>query len=437
MTFNSLDFFIFFPVVWLLQLYAGRARWAIFLVASLAFYAFLKTPSLIIVLTFVIAVTYLCGCAINSGVTEHRRRLTFWSGVIINLAILMGMRYGSCLTEVLNTLLSLHMLVTMPVVTIGVSYYVFQAISYLADVYLHRSEPENHAGYLALYLCFFPKLLQGPLERSHDLLHQLKLPYRFDYENMRSGMLLFMWGLFKKVTIADRIGSFVDPVFSNVEAYSGLPVLLTVYLYAFQIYFDFSGYTDMALGSARLFNINLTQNFNSPYLATSMADFWRRWHISFSRWILDYIFTPLQMLWRNYGSTGTALALIITFLASGLWHGSQSGFITWGLLHGIYLAVGVWYRPYKKRVQKATGLKGTRLQTIWQTVFTFNLVCFAWIFFRAGTLTKGLIVFERMFNSSSKFDTTFYGKGPVEAAILVFLLLIMVLISQQFPVSIQ
>jgi D-alanyl-lipoteichoic acid acyltransferase DltB (MBOAT superfamily) len=184
----------------------------------------------------------------------------------------------------------------------------------------------------------------------------------------------------------------------------------------------------MALGVARLFNIHLTPNFHSPYLATSIADFWRRWHISFSRWLLDYLFTPLQMLWRNLGVSGTALALLVTFLASGLWHGSQSGFIVWGLLHGIYLATGIWYRPYKQKLHKALGVRGTSLLWVWQVVVTFNLVCGAWIFFRAGTLTAGMQVVRNIFSPSSTFDTSFYGRGPVEAAICATLLLSMALV---------
>ena len=428
MVFNSLDFFIFIPIVWLLQMFSGRHRWLTLLVASVFFYAGLSAPYLLLAITIVIGVTYGCALFMDGEAPRAGRRFAVWAGVASNLAILFGMRYFNLLETWINTIIQLHLPTDKHLVTIGVSYYVFQAISYLADVYLGRSKPEHHLGYLALYLGFFPKLLQGPLERAHDLLPQLKQPYQFNYENVRSGMVLFMWGLFKKVTIADRLGGFVDPVFLNIKDYSGIPVLMTVYLYAFQIYFDFSGYTDMALGVARMFNIHLTPNFNSPYLATSIADFWRRWHISFSRWILDYIFTPLQMLWRNHGTAGTALALIITFLASGVWHGSQSGFIVWGLLHGLYLAAGTWYRPYKKRLHKATGLTGTRKLAVWQTLVTFNLVCCAWIFFRAGTLTGGLRILDKIFSSSSKFDTSFYGRGPVEAAILATLLLAMALI---------
>jgi len=267
-----------------------------------------------------------------------------------------------------------------------VSYYVFQAISYLTDLYLEIEKPERHFGYFALYMAFFPKLLQGPIERSGDLLPQLKQPYRFDYENMRAGLLLFAWGLFKKVVIADRLGSRVDLVYNDVHAYSGFLQLLATYLYAFQIYWDFSGYTDMALGSAQLFNIRLRQNFNSPYLATSVSDFWRRWHISFSSWILDYIFKPLQMQWRDLRTWGTVLALLVTFLVSGIWHGASWGFVIWGLLHGVYLSSAVLFQPWQKKIAKRNKYDKTFAAKILRIFITFHLVSFAWIFFRANSL---------------------------------------------------
>jgi alginate O-acetyltransferase complex protein AlgI len=286
--------------------------------------------------------------------------------------------------------------------SIGVSYFSIQAISYLADVYLEIQEPESHIGYHALALVFFPKLLQGPIERAADLLPQLKKPYQFDYNAIRSGILLFVWGLFKKVVIADRLAHYADQVFNHVDSYTGLPLIIGTYAYAFQLYFDFSGYTHMARGTARLFGIELTENFNSPYLATSIADFWRRWHISFSRWILDYIFKPLQMSWRGWGKAGSALALLITFLISGLWHGLNYGYVVWGLLHGSYLATSIFYRPYQKRLHRWLGLSKSRWLRPWQVFVTFNMTSFAWIFFRCGAC-DGSHVVSRLFNFGDNY----------------------------------
>jgi D-alanyl-lipoteichoic acid acyltransferase DltB (MBOAT superfamily) len=209
---------------------------------------------------------------------------------------------------------------------------------------------------------------------------------------MRAGLLLFTWGLFKKVVIADRLGSGTDLVYDDVHAYTGLSLLLATYQYAFQIYCDFSGYTDMALGSAQLFNIRLRQNFNSPYLAESVSDFWRRWHISFSSWILDYIFKPLQMQWRGLRTGGTVLALLVTFGVSGIWHGASWGFVIWGLLHGVYLSAAVLSQPWRKKIAKKNKYDRSLAVRILRVFITFNLVSFAWIFFRANSLSDALYV---------------------------------------------
>lgn len=404
MPFNSLKYFLFLPVVYLVFYFVGeRARWCVLLAASLLFYAALNVPYLIIVLVLVAMITYAFGIWLDNAESAKTKRCLLWSGIATNVLILVAMKYLPFLSENLITLSAILRLDAQiqPIkafVAIGVSYYVFQAISYLFDIYLEIEKPERHFGYFALYLSFFPKLLQGPIERTGALIPQLKTKYEFNYDNMRFGMLLFTWGLFKKVVIADRLSLYVDAVYNDVHAFTGLPLLLATYVYAFQIYMDFSGYTDMALGSARLFNISLTQNFNSPYLATSVADFWRRWHITFSRWILDYIFKPLQMQWRNWNSWGTATALVVTFIISGIWHGASWGFIIWGGLHGIYMACSVWYKPYQKKLHKALRIEKSTLLKYWQIFITFNLVSFAWIFFRATNLSDARYVVSNIFS---------------------------------------
>jgi len=390
MPFNSLKYFLFLPVVYLVFYFVGeRARWFVLLAASLLFYAALNVPYLLTVLILVAMATYGFGIWVDQAESAKAKRGLLWSGVATNVLILVGMKYLPFLSENLkafNVLLPLDTQIQpfKAFVSIGVSYYVFQAISYLFDIYLEIEKPERHFGYFALYLAFFPKLLQGPIERASDLIPQLKIQYEFNYDNMRFGLLLFTWGLFKKVVIADRLGLYVDAVYNDVHSFKGFSLLLATYAYALQIYMDFSGYTDMALGSARLFNINLTQNFNSPYLATSVADFWRRWHITFSRWILDYIFKPLQMQWRNWKNWGTATALVVAFIISGIWHGASWGFVIWGGLHGLYMACSVFYKPHQKKLHKLLKLENTTLLKVWQVFVTFNVVSFAWIFFRSN-----------------------------------------------------
>jgi D-alanyl-lipoteichoic acid acyltransferase DltB (MBOAT superfamily) len=342
--------------------------------------------------------------------------------VSANLLVLIGMKYLPFLERNLNSILAgLSLDLAVPegraLVSIGVSYFVFQAISYLIDIYLEIEKPESHLGYFTLYLAFFPKLLQGPIERAGDLLPQLRTRGSFNQENFHAGLLQFGWGLFKKAVVADRLALYVNTVYGDVHAYTGFPLVFATYLYAFQIYFDFSGYTDMALGTARMFNIRLTQNFNAPYLARSLADFWRRWHISFSRWILDYIFKPLQMQFRTWRNLGTALALLITFLVSGIWHGASWCFVIWGALHGLYLAASVFYKPYQKRIHRRLGLENSRTQQVWQILVTFHLVCFAWIFFRAASVSDALYVVAHLFDGVSDFPTLLAAHGTSDLII--------------------
>ncbi len=406
MTFTSFTFYLFLTFVYLVFYWtADRWRWLVLLTASYAFYATFKAPYLLVVLLMVTAISYTCGLKIAAQQQESAKKRWLWIGSTACVAILVLMKYLPFLEAQGNNLLGLNTAITRTLVSIGVSYFTFQAISYMADIYLEiEEEPERHFGRYALYLAFFPKLLQGPIERTGDLLPQLKKPYQFDYDAMLSGMILFTLGLFKKVVVADRFALYADQVFNNIHDYTGLPLLLGIYAYAFQIYFDFSAYTDMARGTGRIFGINLTENFNSPYLATSIADFWRRWHISFSRWILDYIFKPLQLGWRDWGQTGTALALLVTFIISGIWHGATWGFFIWGLLHGIYLASSTYYKPYQKKLYKWLGIEKSCWLKWWQMFVTFHLVSFAWVFFRANSVGNALTAVFSVFKVNHSFS---------------------------------
>lgn len=439
MPFNSLKYFLFLSILYPLFFVVGKQwRWVLLLAASLLFYASLKVPFLIIILLMVAGTTYAVGIRLDAAATPRARRMLFWSGVTANLVILVSMKYLPFLAENLrqmSTLLSLDLQIqhVKAVAAIGVSYYVFQAISYLSDVYLELEKPEPHFGHFLLYLAFFPKLQQGPIERAGHLIPQLKVLEISSVTHFRTGILLIAGGLFKKVIIADRLSLFVDPVYSNVYDYAGIDLVFATYAYAFQIYFDFSGYTDIALGTAQLFNIDLTRNFNSPYTATSVAEFWRRWHISFSRWILDYVFKPLQMQWRNHGNCGTAVALVVAFLVSGIWHGANWGFIVWGGLHGLYLGCSVFYKPYQKKLHKALKLEKTGLLKIWQMFITFHLVCFSWIFFRANTLGDAWYIVTHALprgmesrNFVEKFEVL-RQNGPVFNELKVLLLSLLVL----------
>jgi D-alanyl-lipoteichoic acid acyltransferase DltB (MBOAT superfamily) len=402
MLFNSLHYFLFLPAVYLAFYFTReRARWFVLLAASFLFYAALDAPYLPLLLILVTAITYGFGIWLDSTPAPRGKYILLWGGIAANVLILAVMKYLPFICGNLNALSSLFSLdirlqPVKPLVAIGVSFYIFQAISYLVDIYFKIGKPERHFGYFALYLAFFPRLLQGPVERAGNLISQLKTRYEFNYDNIRSGILLFAWGLFKKIALADRLGIYADTVYGDVHAFTGLPLLLATYAYAFQLYMDLSGYTDMAMGSARLFNIDLTQNFNTPFTATSIADFWRRWHISLSRWILDYIFIPLRMQWRCLGRWGIVAALMVTFLLSGIWHGDSPGYIIWGALNGLYMACSVFYKTWQKKLHKALGIERTRLLKSWQILVTFNLLNFAWIFFRANSLSDAVYILKNV-----------------------------------------
>lgn len=398
MVFNSLTYLLFVPLIFAIFLLTGeRWKWLVLLVSSYVFYAFLLHPVLLLVLAGVTAMTFVSGRMIHASRGDAERARNLYLGVVGNLAVLFYFKYLNFLAISLNQLLALaHADVALPVpailVSIALSFFIFQAISYLADIYFGSVEPEPHFGYFALYISFFPKLLQGPIERASDLLPQLHQPYVFSYERARSGLILFAWGLFQKLAIADRLGAYVNPVYANVHEQTGAALLFASYAYAVQIYFDFAGYTDMARGIGRLFGIELSINFNSPYMATSVADFWRRWHISFSRWILDYIFQPLQMKFRNLGKHGVTLALLATFTLAGVWHGASWCYIVFGLLHGIYLVSSTYYKPYQKKMYRKLGIEKAGWLKYWQRFVVFQLVTFAFIFFRSESIGDALYV---------------------------------------------
>jgi alginate O-acetyltransferase complex protein AlgI len=421
----SFPFLAFLAAVWaVFGALPDRLRPAWLLVASLAFYATAGAPHLLVVLAVATGVAWAAAPRLTAATPEPVRRRVFWAAVGLEVALLASQRYLPALLRAAG--------VAVPaegglLPAVGVSYFTFQAISYLADVYLDVHPPERDLGRLALSLAFFPKVLQGPIERAGDLLPQLRRPFRFDYAEARAGLLLVAWGLFEKLVVADRAAPFADAVYGDPQRHSGLPLLVATYAFAIQILFDFAGYTDIALGAARLFGVRLTPNFDAPYLATSVAEFWRRWHISFSRWLLDYVFRPLQLGWRGLGVRGTALALVATFLVSGVWHGATWGFVIWGALHGAYLAAAVLWKPVEKRLARRLGLEKLRAPRAWKVLVTFHLVCLAWVFFRAATVRDAVHVLTHAWPSpppggslgAHVVDALLLGRRPAELAILV------------------
>jgi len=431
LTFTSFSYFVLlFATAMLVVPARGRLRLSILLGASyvLAFYAGDGTWYVPAVLFGVTLVTYIFGIGVGAARSESVRRWLCFAAIGFNVAVLILARFAAAGTVQGNVVMGLlsarhDAFGASPFVSIGISYYTLQGISYLIDVRLGLVEPERHLGRFALYLCFFPKFMQGPIERAGSLLPRLRVPHRSSYEDVKTGLIRIACGLVKKLVVADRLADYVDPVFASVGSYGGAVFPLATVAFAIQIYFDFSGYTDIALGSARLLGIDLTENFDRPYSARSVPEFWRRWHISFSRWILDYIFKPLQIVWRDAGRWGTALALVATFLLSGLWHGSAWGFVVWGLLHGLYMASSVIFRTFRSRLASRFGLESRPgLHAAMQRTLTFALICLAWVFFRAPTLSSAWFMIKGTFSPTKNLGELAMAWGEFNFALLVLVL---------------
>jgi alginate O-acetyltransferase complex protein AlgI len=394
MQFNSLQYIIFLPIVFVLYyLLNHKYRWFLLLAASYLFYAWLMQIHLLIILFAITVFTYYLGNYLSTKQNETSRRRILIFGLIVNIGILLSFKYSvfaiKSLNNIFNSGISLSSLPAIFLVTIGLSYFIFQALSYLIDIYYEKQEPEPHFGYFALYLAFFPKLLQGPIEKAGVVVPQLKTEQKFDYENFRRGSFIFLFGIFKKVVIADHIAIFVNQVWGNLDSYSGLPLIVAIFAFAFQIYYDFSAYTDMAIGSALILNINLTNNFNHPYYSTSITDFWRRWHISFSKWLMEYVFTPLQISFRTLGKFGMSLAFLITFFICGLWHGASVSFVLWGIYNGLYFVVSYLTAGLRRNINSFLKTdKIPQIHNVFKIIITFIFVSGGWLLFRSESVSQ-------------------------------------------------
>ena len=359
MLFNSFDFAVFFPIVTLLYfVLRGMPRIYWLLAASFAFYAAF-IPFYTLILIVVILIDYASGLLMAATENPRLRPVYLALSLIANLGILCSFKYFNFITSNLAAVLHWTPWMLTWALPLGLSFHTFQSMAYTIEVYKGHYVAERSLPHLALYIMFYPQLVAGPIERPSNLLRQLHIEHRFSYDDFRSGMQLMFWGLFKKAAIADRLSFLSDSIFSTSAALSGPLVTIGALAFSFQIYCDFSGYSDMAIGAARVMGFQLTANFRRPYFATSFQDFWRRWHISLSNWFRDYVYLPL-----GRGPT----ALIAVFLLSGLWHGANWTFLIWGAVHAVF-RLAEWKFP---RVQG-------RLPV-------FALVTFAWIFFRASSL---------------------------------------------------
>ena len=399
MLFNSIHFLIFFPTVTVLYfLLPHRRRWILLLVASCYFYMAL-IPIYILVLFFLIGIDYTAGIVIEKS-QGWRRRFFLILSLCANIGMLGFFKYFNFLNSNIAHLYALlggHWAVSNLdfVLPIGLSFHTFQSISYTIEVYRGRQKAEHHLGIYAIYVLFYPQLVAGPIERPQNLLHQFYEQHNFDYGRVTDGLKLMMWGFFKKVVIADRLATAVALVYDHPTAYQGVPLIVATYFFAIQIYCDFSGYSDIAIGAAQVMGFRLMDNFNRPYHAKSIGEFWQRWHISLSTWFRDYLYIPLGGnrvgKWRWYYN------LMIVFLVSGLWHGANWTFLVWGGLHGTYLITSIWTAKWREKFSRLTGLSEfPTLHKALRVLITFHLVWFSWIFFRAHSLQDATYIINHM-----------------------------------------
>jgi len=404
MQFNSISYVVFFPLVLIAyNLIPARFRWALLLAASYYFYMCWR-PEYLALILFSTGVDYWAGLRMGAQSTRAERKPYLICSVVTNLLLLASFKYlGFFCGTAASVLGCFNIFVDCSfyniVLPIGISFYTFQSMSYSIDLYRGRREPERHVGYFALYVAFFPQLVAGPIERSTRLLPQLRRETTFDADRVISGLRLILWGFVKKTVLADRLGEYVNQVYASPGSYGSGPLVLATYFFAFQIYCDFSAYSDIAIGSSRVLGYDLMDNFKRPYAASSVRGFWRGWHISLSTWFRDYVYIPLGG--RRGGPLRVPANLMATFLLSGLWHGAGWSFVLWGALHGVYMLFGRLFSALGAAAFPGIAARTPgRLVGLLRILVTFHLVSFAWIFFRSPDLSHAVEVISGIAGAS-------------------------------------
>lgn len=444
MVFNSLNFLLFFPIVLMVYfLIPPKIRYLWLLIASYYFYMSWNAKYVVLLL-FSTVVTYFSGLFIGrldrseqlDPVQKTRnKKLCVAVCILLNLSILFLFKYLDMALSILNTVLApMHLALPNPkfdlILPVGISFYTFQALSYTIDVYRRDVEPEANFLKYALFVSFFPQLVAGPIERSKNLLSQIVMPHFFQYDAMRDGFLLMIWGYFLKVVVADRIAIVVDTVYKYPELFTGCYLIVATILFAVQIYCDFAGYSIIAMGAAEMLGFRLMENFDAPYLADSVADFWRRWHISLSSWFRDYLYIPLGG--NRKGKLRKYLNLMIVFATSGLWHGASLHYVVWGCLNGFYQIIGAELMPVRNFIVERLHLHRDSLaHRAYKITFTFLLIAFALLFFRAERLTTAFVIIKNMvscWNPWILFDGSLYTLGLNRQNFQLMLVCILVLL---------
>jgi len=430
MLFNSLNFAIFLPIVFLLYWFATkgnlRLQNILLLVSSYFFYACWDWRFMFL-LIFSTLLDYYTGIKIHAATNQRKKLFWLWLSIGINLGLLGVFKYYNFFAESFADGLSLlglkaNLSSLQVILPVGISFYTFHGLSYILDIYKNKIKPERNFIDYSVFVSFFPLLVAGPIERAAHLLPQIINKREFDYSKAVDGLRQILWGLFKKIVIADNCAEYANTIFNNSADYSGSTLVLGALLFAFQIYCDFSGYSDIAIGTARLFGIDLLRNFAFPYFSRDIAEFWRHWHISLSTWFRDYLYIPLG------GSRGgmwmTIRNTFIIFLVSGFWHGANWTFIVWGFLNALYIMPSIIFHTHRNNLDIVA--RGKYLPTIrefFSIQITFSLTVFAWIFFRANNMTHALSYCSRIFSFS------LFSKPEIFPKLLLILIAIFLVIE--------
>ena len=432
MTFNSLGFLIFYPIVLLLYFVLPKKLTKyMLLIASYYFYLAWnwKLAGLII---FTTCVSYFCARIIEKTESKKVKRLCIVLTLIASLGVLFFFKYYNFIADSASFVYGLFTGMANDwtlnlVLPVGISFYTFQTLSYAIDVYRGDEKCERDFITYALYVSFFPQLVAGPIERPGNLIPQLKERHPLQRDNVELGLQQMALGFFKKIAIADLLAEYVNPIFNNANEATGLGVLLGSVLSAIQIYCDFSGYSDIAIGCSRIMGIKLMQNFNEPYRARSIKDFWNRWHISLSTWLRDYLYFPLGG--SRCSKPKHLFNIFIVFLASGLWHGANWTFVLWGVFHGIFRILEELLKTPRQKILSILNIKEENVGLkIFETIFTFIIVCISWIIFRANNISDLGTLVGKVFNSFGTFADTFKTMNLTLSAIICTVVSILVMV---------
>lgn len=405
MLFNSLSFVYFLPAVIILYyILPFKYRWILLLLASYYFYMCWKVEYILLIVTSTL-IDYTAGIMMGRQTKKHKRVLYLMISLITNLGLLFTFKYFNFFSENLNEAFShFNIMYRVPelhvLLPVGISFYTFQTLSYTIDVYYGKLKPEKHLGYFALYVAFFPQLVAGPIERFSRLTPQLKANHPLLYDNLVNGLRLIIYGLFIKMVIADNLSVYVEEIYANPTGFNALSVMQGVFFYSFQIYSDFYGYSLIAIGSARMMGVQIMDNFNTPYLAKSIGEFWQRWHISLSTWFRDYIYFPMGG--NRVQKSRWVFNVMVVFVVSGLWHGASWTFIIWGGMFGIlYLSEAAINRFFRIGAVKTPFSAGHILLSM----KTFLLVTLLWVFFRSSDFNQAIDVLQTLFMNWSVTDS--------------------------------